>query len=94
MTEIERLRAEVEALKIVCKAVFEEAPAQITKTMKKAARDAVKAHGGNLTEDQRAVMGRVVLLTTHTLSADDPRLPKDPQSTPQAATSGESVPAA
>ena len=93
MTELERLRAEVEALKIICNAVFEEAPAQITKTMKKVARDAVKAHSG-LTEDQRAVMGRVVLLTTGTLTKDDPRLPKDPGAVPQAAPSGESVSAA
>jgi len=93
MTEIERLRAEVEALKIMCNAIFEEAPAQITKTMKKVARDAVKAHAG-VTEDQRAVMGRVVLLTTGTLTKDDPRLPKDPQSAPQSASGGESVQAA
>jgi len=93
MTELERLRAEVEALKIICNAVFEEAPAQITKTMKKVARDAVKAHTG-LTEDQKAVMGRVVLLTTGTLTKDDPRLPKDPAAAPQPATSGESVPTA
>jgi hypothetical protein len=91
MTEIERLRAEIEGLRIVCATIYQEAPAQVTKGMKKAARDALKAYSGPLTEDQRAVMGRLVLLTTTTLSADDPRLPKDPQAAPQAAEAEASV---
>ena len=85
MTELERLRAEIEAVKIMCGAIFNEAPPQISKLMKKAARDRLKAHTG-LSEDQRAVMARAVLLTTGSITADDPRLPKDPDAAaPQAA---------